>query len=160
MILLAHIAFSTAASKTFKFSWPWAFVFGFISHHVLDFIPHTDAACVWPKKMERKGIIPKPAMIFIIIDIASCLIFFFWSWLFLKMNFVVLFWASFGAVLPDLIITGFTHFYRKALKWKWMLQYDKLHMTLFAHLGIPENWILGTFTTILIIGVSFWLLLK
>jgi len=158
MIILAHVAFASAVSKSLRLSWPMAFLFGLVSHHVIDLIPHVDAACVWTRKQRDAGIMPVAAKVFIAVDALATLVFFIWCWLFLKTNLPVLFWASFGAVLPDLIITGFTTFYHPALKWSFMKKYERFHWSIFTHMGIPENFVFGILTTALVIGFSFLLL--
>ncbi len=160
MILTAHIIFASAVSSAGRFSLPTAFLFGLISHHLLDFIPHLDAGCVWLKKDRVAGVMPKAAVIFIAVDALFSLGFLIWCAFFLKMNWAILLSASFGAALPDLIVTGFPFFIPKIRIWPWVKKYEKFHYSLFDHLNISNNWIFGIFSTILIIGVSFWLLLK
>ncbi len=160
MILFAHVAFADAVSSAGKFSWPMAFLFGLISHHFLDFIPHLDAGYVWPRKDRDAGITPKAVVIFIAVDALLTLGLLIWCAFFLKINWAILFWASLGAALPDLIVTGVPFFVPKMKDWPWVKKYEKFHYSLFEHLGISTNWIFGIFSTILIIGVSLWLLLK
>lgn len=160
MILFAHVAFADAVSSAGNFSWPMAFLFGLISHHFLDLIPHLDAGCVWPVKDRDGGKMPKATVIFIAVEALLTLGFLIWCAFFLKINWAILFWASFGAALPDLIVTGFPFFIPKMRTWPWVKKYGKFHYSFFDHLSIPTNWIFGIFSTILIIGVSFWLLLK
>lgn len=160
MMLAAHIVFANAVSSVGRFSLPTAFLFGLISHHLLDIIPHLDAGCVWTRKDRDAGIMPKAAMIFIAADALFSLGFLIWCGWDLKVNLPLLFWASFGAALPDLIVTGFPFFIPKMRNWFLVKKYEKFHYSLFNHLGISTNWIFGVFSTILIIGVSFWLLLR
>jgi hypothetical protein len=160
MIIFAHIAFAEAVSSAGHFSWPAAFLFGLFSHHLLDLIPHTDASYFWSKKQRNMGIMPQSAKIIILIDILLSLGFLIWAGLLLKIRLVLLFWASLGAVLPDFIITGFPFFIPKMRNWRLIDQYVKWHHTILEHLEIPENWILGVVSTILIIGISFVILLR
>lgn len=160
MVIFAHIAFADAVSSSLHFSLPEAFLFGLVSHHLLDFIPHTDAAYFWPKKERKIELMPKSVKIFIVVDALMSFGFLIWAGLVLKVSWVILFWASLGAVLPDLIIIGFPFFIPKIRNWRLINQYVKLHSNILEHLEISENWILGIVSTILIIGVSFWLLLK
>jgi len=160
MVIFAHIAFAGAVSSAGHFSLPEAFLFGLVSHHLLDLIPHTDASYFWPRKNRDIGLMPKSVKVCIFFDALLSFEFLIWAGLFLKLSWGLLFWVSLGAILPDLIITGFPFFISRMRNWRLIDQYIKFHHTILEHLGIPENWILGIVSTILIIGVSFWLLLK
>lgn len=160
MVIFAHIAFADAVSSSMHFSLPGAFLFGLVSHHLLDLIPHTDAGYFWSRKERGADSMPKSVKVFIVVDALFSFGFLIWCGLFLKVSWAILFWASLGAVLPDFIVTGFPFFIPKMRNWRWIKKYEKFHYSLFDHLGISDNWILGIFSTILIIGVSFWLLLK
>lgn len=160
MVLFAHVIFADAVSSAGNFSWPAAFLFGLLSHHVLDFIPHIDAASIWTKKERDTGVMPKTTAVFIAVDVLLTLMFLIWGAFFLKIDWAILFWASLGAALPDLIVTGFPVFFPRMRDWQFVKKYEKFHYSLLNHLGFIDNWIFGIFSTILIIGISFRLLLK
>ena len=163
MTLTAHLALATAVSASARFSLPGAFLFGSISHHLLDFIPHLDAGSFWSVEDQKAGIMPVRVRILILIDVLLSLGYLFWLGWGLKIGLPLLFWASLGAALPDLIVTGFPFFIPKLRDWSLVKQYEKLHYILFREAqDAPSSgyWILSIFSTILIIGVSFWLLLK
>ena len=163
MILTAHIALATAVSASARFSLPGAFLFGLISHHLLDFIPHVDAGSFWSIEDRKAGLMPVRVQILILIDVLLSLGYLFWLGWGLKISLPLLFWASLGAALPDLIVTGFPFFIPRLRNWSISKRYEKFHYILFRDFQDappPGSWILGIFSTILIIGVSFWLLLK
>ncbi|MEK7624231.1 MAG: hypothetical protein AAB404_00665, partial [Patescibacteria group bacterium] len=110
MILAAHIIFASAVSSAVRFSLPGAFLFGFVSHHLLDFIPHLDAGSFWPVEDQKSGKMSRRVWILVLSDVLASLGFLIWYGWGLKANLPLLFWASLGAALPDLLITGFTFF--------------------------------------------------
>lgn len=154
MVLTAHLVLATAVSASARFSLPAAFAFGFISHHLLDFIPHVDAGYFWPIRERRTGVMPNLVRIFIAVDILASLGWLIWlnrGW---GAEWPLLFWASFGASLPDLIVTGFPFFIPRLRDWPILKRYEKFHYSFFQYAAIQENWILGISTTIFIISVS------
>ena len=162
MILTAHIVFATAVSASARFSLPAAFLFGLVSHHLLDFIPHFDAGYFWSIEDRKAGIMPNRVRILILIDVLLSLGYLFWLGWGLKINLPLLFWASLGAALPDLLITGFPFFIPRLRDWPILKRYEKFHYILFRESqdAPPQRyWILGNFSTIFIIGVSLGLLL-
>ena len=97
MILAAHIIFASAVSSAARFSLPGAFLFGLVSHHLLDFIPHLDAGSSWSIKEMKAGTMPVRVRVLVFLDILASLGFLIWGFWGLKMSFPLLFWASLGA---------------------------------------------------------------
>lgn len=160
MILTAHIIFASTVSSAARFSLPAAFLFGFVSHHLLDFIPHIDAGSFWPRADREKGKISFFVLVSILIDVLVSLGFLIWLWFGLKISLPLLFWASAGAVLPDFIDSVLPFLIPQLRNRPFFKRYEKFHSTFFQYAAIQENWILGILSTVLIIGVSGWLLLK
>ena len=163
MVLVAHLALATSVSASARFSLAGAFLFGLVSHHLLDFIPHLDAGSFWSVEDKRAGIMPNRVRIFILIDVLLSLGYLVWLGWGLKISWPLLFWASLGAALPDLIVTGFPFFIPRLRNWPILKRYEKFHCVFFQNFQNappPGGWILGIFSTVLIIGVSGWLLLK
>lgn len=163
MILAAHIVFASAVSSAARFSLPGAFLFGLVSHHLLDFIPHFDAGSSWSIKDVKAGVIPTRVRILVLLDILASLGFLIWFFWGLKMDFFLLFWASLGAVLPDLVITGFPFFITRLRNWPILKRYEKFHYIFFRQsrpVSLQGHWILGNLGTLSVIGFSLWLLLK
>ena len=163
MILAAHIGFAAAVSASARFSLPGAFLFGLISHHLLDFIPHVDAGSFWLMEDRKTGIMPNRVRIFILIDVLLSLGYLFWLGWGLKISLPLLFWASAGAVLPDFMVTVLPFFIPQVRNWSISKRYEKFHYIFFRNFQDappPGSWILGILSTILIIGISLWLFLK
>ena len=163
MILAAHIIFASAVSSAARFSLPGAFLFGLVSHHLLDFIPHLDAGSSWSIKEMKAGTMPVRVRVLVFLDILASLGFLIWGFWGLKMSFPLLFWASLGAALPDIVVTGFPFFISRLRNWPILKRYEKFHYIFFRQsrpVSLQGHWILGNLGTLLIIGFSFWLLLK
>lgn len=76
-----------------------AFVLGFISHFILDMIPHGDEQLV---KAYRQNFKNRGMLYLIILDIISTIILVLLLFFFHKVNFTaVVIWGIIGAILPD-----------------------------------------------------------
>ena len=163
MILVAHIVFASAVSASARFSLPGAFLFGLVSHHLLDFIPHFDAGSFWPIEELKAGTISARVRILIFLDILASLVFLVWCFWWLKAGFFILFWASLGAALPDLVVTGFPFLVPRLRNRPILKRYEKFHYIFFRQsrpVSLQRYRIFGNLSTLFIIGFSLWLLLK
>jgi len=149
MTLTAHIAVGSAVGLATGEAAP-AFLLGFVSHHLVDIIPHSDpgssGATIYTITKNKR------AMTFVLLDIlCGSALFLFVMW---RTNFawpVLL--GIFGATLPDLIDNSpyWSPFLRKYFPIKF---YHDFHET--AHYTIREKkyiWV-GVATQVLVAGAA------
>jgi hypothetical protein len=79
-----------------------AFILAFISHFILDVIPHGDAVLI---KAYRNDFKNKGVLYLIIFDVISTIILLFLLFFFHKINYsLTVFWGIIGGVLPDIMV--------------------------------------------------------
>lgn len=153
MIIFTHsIVGATLASKTAIL--PLAFLIGFVSHFILDAIPHVDPGTLMSP--EGKEVKPWPwwVFVFIVIDITATLLFLY----FIKedFNFSSMIAGVMGAIIVDVISVITTP---KIENWPVIKQINYLHVK--CHYYLPRNkWYIGLITQSIIIGGFVWYLLK
>lgn len=163
MLAGAHLIFGNAIAATTTVHPAAAFLIGLISHHLGDYLPHLDSNVLrlgddflplkkWPRKLWLLVIIE------LVIGLAILLT--FWSKFAGKES--IIFWASVGSLLPDLISLTFIK--------GWLLQskagraYLNFHREFHSHLknfslaekvfaGVVEAGVLFL-SLILLIGLS------
>lgn len=153
MIILAH-SLVGAAVATQTESLPVAFLLGFISHFVLDAIPHFDPGTIVNPFGKKNVSWPKWVYWFILFDfLATILIFYFLKD---RPDFRFMIVAALGAVLVDVIENFPVEFIRNLPVLK---QIQWLHGK--VHFWLPtEKWYWGALTSTIIIGGSIWYLSK
>ena len=153
MIILAH-SLVGAAVATKTESLPVAFLLGFVSHFVLDAIPHFDPGTIVNPFGKKNVSWPKWVYGFILLDFLTTILVFY----FLKNRpgFEFMIAAAVGAVLVDVIENFPSEFIRNLSILK---QIQWLHGK--VHFWLPtKKWYWGALTSTIIIGGSIWYLLK
>ncbi|KKP88024.1 MAG: hypothetical protein UR93_C0024G0003 [Berkelbacteria bacterium GW2011_GWA2_35_9] len=150
MLNSAHLILGSAIVA--KTSNPILGIFlAFLSHYVLDFIPHYDGPENDKKKDEENEIINYSALVF---DIPVSLLLIIYLYLQFGLNFYI-FSGALAAVLPDLMdnVVWWRNISRKLFAWKWLF---KLHQS--THLVFEGKMryikIVGIATQILVIVAS------
>ena len=153
MIITDHALFGAVlATKTE--SLPLAFLLGFISHFILDAIPHLDPGTITNPYGDKKIKWPKWVYLFVLADFAvTIMIFYFFQ---NRPNFNLMILGGLGGISVD-VIENFPSEFIKNLPILKQIQW--LHTK--THYWLPtEKWYWGLFTSIIVAGGSVWLLLK
>jgi len=161
--LLTGAALATTTSSPIV-----AFLLGFISHFILDAIPHVDPGTFHNIKLPgvkkeihletvHQEFKPWPTWIYIF---AASEFIFIWLLVIIlfagKPNFGIIMMGGLGGIFVDIIDNPIVRFH---LKWPVFRQIDYLHHKL--HYDLPaEKWYWGIPIQIIIIGVSLWFLLR
>lgn len=153
MIILNHsLVGAVLATKTE--SLPVAFLLGFISHFVLDAIPHLDPGTIINPFGKKEISWPKWVYGCVLIDFLITIIIFYL--LRNRPDFNLMIVAAIGAVSVDVIENFPSKFIRdlpilKQIQW--------LHTK--VHFWLPTKmWCWGLLTSIIVLGGSLWYLLK
>jgi hypothetical protein len=133
---------------------PVALACGIASHHLLDFIPHTDAATFWPG--------PKPRIPLSISLLVACEILlglsltgFFYFSLHTTLAFIG---GAVGGILPDLldeVPLWQEHFRRTGFGSVWHRWHTRLHCA-----DMTNSWVTGLVIDVLVVGGGAWALLQ
>lgn len=101
MILIFHLVIGAVIATKIKFL-PLVILFAFLSHYLLDHLPHTEYLIknIEKKKWKKSGL----DFLKLILDLGIGLILIVFIHYFTKTNYFVLFTAAFFAVLPDILI--------------------------------------------------------
>ena len=125
----------------------------FLSHFVLDAIPHFETSAVFIKFRKLEDEMTQPEIVYAFFDvlIGSGLVLYFY---FLHHNPLIL-WGAFLALLPDIVDNvPFWYGIRKFPVFKQLHQvHDFVHFTLD-----PQHWFWGIFTQVIILGISIYFL--
>jgi len=132
---------------------PLALAFGVLSHHLLDFLPHTDAATFWPEPRR----VPLGGILIVALEVAlGCSL---TAMLFVAQHST---WAfalgAIGGALPDLLdeIPLWQEWFRRSsLGAIWHRWHLRLHC---ADMG--AWWRTGLVIDALVVGGGLWLLLN
>ncbi|MCX6746411.1 MAG: hypothetical protein NTX00_05405 [Candidatus Parcubacteria bacterium] len=113
-----------------------AFVLAFISHFVLDIIPHGDDVLI---KAYRNDFKNKGVLYLIIFDIFSTALLLLLLFYFHKISLTqTVYWGIFGGILPDLMVASYeitNKFFKRTHKiHSWT--HDRIHWTIPLKLGI------------------------
>jgi hypothetical protein len=127
---------------------------GILSHHVLDLVPHTDAATFWPEGRQ-----PIPRLVCAVVVLEVLLGTLLTAFLFVSQHTTLAFVAgAVGGMLPDLldeVPLWQERFRRTALGAVW----HQWHLRL--HCGSMENvWLTGLAVDAVVVGAGLWLLLS
>ncbi len=151
MYLTAHSSAGVLIAA--KFVNPWlAFVLGFLSHYVLDMIPHGEEN-IFDKKYHRINY--RSLIKALTIDFIILILYIYFIMTKLEVNQITLLAAVFGTVLPDLI-WGFYYLTKwKILKWPTKM-HNYLHM-LIKHRQLPLSYglVIQSLTLIVFTLIAF-----
>jgi len=114
MLLTVHAATGVLIGQKVSIWW-LAFIIGFISHFIMDMIPHGDQGIA---ERYRAKTHTKQAIQFVLIDLVVCMVFsIFWLLKFSDniYNFSAIYMGLAGALLPDLLV-GIHEVYPKLFK--------------------------------------------
>jgi hypothetical protein len=132
---------------------PVALGLGILSHHILDLIPHTDAATFWPDA--RK---PIPwficALVFVEITLGLTLTGVFYLSQHTTLTFIL---GAAGGILPDLldeVPLWQERFRRTSFGAAWHHWHLRLHCS-----SMEKAWITGIVIDVCVIAAGVWLLL-
>lgn len=149
MTLSAHI--SVACAVGLATNNPVAgFFAGFLSHHIIDGIPHSDAGSLGANV---QNIFKNKSLKYVIADIILALIVFIVIWT--KLNFSpIIFWAAVGGAFPDLLDNSpfWSMYTRSVFPTNY---YHKLHETIHFTIKSKKYFWVGIATQIVLIVASF-----
>ena len=131
---------------------PLALGFGILSHHVLDFVPHTDAATFWPDPRRVPSFVVAAVTTEILLGISLT------GTLFLAQHTTWAFAAgAVGGILPDLLDEmplWQERFRRTAVGRLWHHWHVRLHCA-----DMAQSWRMGLAVDALVVGGGLWYLL-
>jgi hypothetical protein len=132
---------------------PVALGCGILSHHLLDLIPHTDAATFWPGPRQR---LPWSVSLLVAFEIllGLSLTGFFYFSLHTTLAFVA---GALGGILPDLldeVPLWQERFRRTTLGSVWHHWHTRLHCA-----DMANSWLTGVVIDALVVAGGVWLLL-
>lgn len=135
MILIPHLVVSGVIAAKISFL-PLALFLAFLSHYLLDFLPHVEYSIdnIENKKWKKSG----KDFLKLWVDFLIGLIFLVVIHLIARTNYYVLAGAGFAGILPDIITAAYFIFPNdKFLKWHYNL-HQKLHI--FKYKKISDKW--------------------
>lgn len=152
MTLTAHISVACAVGLATKN--PVAgFFAGFLSHHIIDAIPHSDAGSLGANVY---NLLKNKSLKYVIADIVLAAIFFIVVWLKYDLSSLI-FWSALGGALPDLIDNSpfWSKYTRKVFPTNYYHKFhEKVHFTI---LNKKYFWV-GILTQIVLIVISSYFL--
>jgi hypothetical protein len=131
---------------------PVALGCGIVSHHLLDLLPHTDAATFWPA---RHGPIPLSISLLVALEILvglSLIGFFYFS----QHTTIAFIAGALGGILPDIldeVPLWQERFRRTSLGSLWHRWHTRLHCA-----DMAQSWRTGIVIDALVVGAGVWLL--
>jgi len=154
MTLTAHVSVACAVGLATQN--PVAgFFAGFISHHIIDGIPHSDAGSLGANVY---NLLKNKTLKYVIADVVIAAIFFAATWL--RYNFSpLIFWSALGGALPDLIDNSpfWSKYTRKIFPTNY---YHKFHETFhFTILSKRYFWV-GIATQVVLILIAVGIIYK
>jgi len=153
MTIVPH-ALGGAAAATLTSNYLLAFLFGFLSHFILDRIPHLE-----PKflvKQEEDGTKKWSIWLFVFVAAEFIITIIFFSFFKDRSDFISLLFGIFGGLFPDIVVNNpfLQKFRHKRLINYFFWFHDKIH------LDIPgKYWYISLIGEVIVIGGSIWLLL-
>jgi len=155
MLATPHLLIGAVIGSIFS-SWPPVVIIAFLSHYILDAIPHTEVSTFRPIK-ERKDLHSVRSIDYIAaaIDIVLGLILVIYLTL-RSGEYSLPLLGAFIAVAPD--IDNFPLWYRSTCNWPVFKQLYQFHRAI--HFDLPTKyWLIGIIAQLIIIGAAIWLLL-
>ena len=104
MLATVHLLVGAAIGKYLSGSWPLAFGISFLSHFLLDALPHTDAGTL--KRPEERGTITLTDLVLVLIDVAVAAGVLLWLSGRPEFSTSVLA-GAFGGIAPDFVHPAF-----------------------------------------------------
>ncbi|OGD56508.1 hypothetical protein A2V71_02395 [Candidatus Berkelbacteria bacterium RBG_13_40_8] len=147
---LAGAAISTATN-----SYPVAFLLGFLSHFVLDALPHLDPGTFFNVPGNEKKPWPTWIYAFAILEFFTAIIIFFFIFR-NRPDFAIISVGGLGGIMTDILDNSPLRFLRKLPGFK---QLHWFHELIHYDLA-PQKWYWGLPTQIILIGGSIWYLLR
>jgi hypothetical protein len=154
MTIFPH-ALGGAVSATFTDNYLLAFIFGFISHFILDITPHLDPKFLATK--EPDGTKKWSIWLYVFVTVEAILTILFFTLLYHRINLWIVITGAIGGIFPDVIVNNpFLQFMRnKPLIKYFFIFHDKIHLELPA-----KFWPINVLMEIIVIGGSICYLLK
>lgn len=154
MIATPHLVIGAIIGVKFKFL-PLVILFAFLSHYLLDYLPHADYLVenIKKKKWKKSGL----DFLKLTLDLGAGLILIMFIHYFTKANYFILFTAAFFAILPDLTVLNWFCPNNKILEYHSNF-HEKIH---YSKNPAPDEEIsvwTKIFTQLLIILIGFLLL--
>jgi len=155
MLFTPHLAVGAAIGAATNNSLA-AFLIGFIAHHILDLVPHTDSGSY---AVHAENIFKRPKiLLFVLSDVLLGLILF--TILYTKSDYSPpVFWGSLGCIAPDLIdnLPYTSKFLQKFFPFNY---YHKLHDIFHYTISDRRHLWIGYLTQIFAIAVSILYILR
>ena len=154
MTIFPH-AIVGAASASITNNYFLAFLLGFISHFILDMLPHLEPKSLVTKEKDGTKKWSPWLFVFILVEFTITVLFFYY--LRHRSNFNILLVGAFGGLLPDIIannpfLQGLRH---KPVIKHFFTFHDKIH------LDLPDKfWYLSFIVEALVIGGTIWYFLR
>jgi hypothetical protein len=157
MIITSHIVAGAASGSVASNLWV-AFLYGFISHFILDYIPHTDISSFLPKR-NKQGFDSSPYfknIKLILLDALISLILIIVLLIFAQGKSWLIIIGAFGGILPDLLDNNpfVTPYLRRNYFFKKYF-HEMIHHRIHYSVRREQGWgwlILGMVTQLVIIG--------
>jgi membrane-bound metal-dependent hydrolase YbcI (DUF457 family) len=154
MFIAGHVAAGALIGQQVDENLFAIFLLGFISHFLLDLIPHGDAHQV-KNYFEKKTEHLKKLYYVLVTDSAASIIMVTWLMAYANINRVAVAWGVIGSVLPDLLV-GLNEVWKKS-KIQWFYDWHfKVHNALIHK--IPVKPIPGAIAQIVLIGAFLYAL--
>ncbi len=119
MLIATHVAVGAVVAQNSPTAF-WAFVLGFISHLLIDMIPHGDAHLYKEYKSGKKM---KQALAKVSFDALAAVMLVAWVFAYVpNVNATIVAWGLVGSVLPDLLV-GLCELY----KHPWLEAFHRVH---------------------------------
>ena len=160
MIIAAHVAAGAAIGTIPEINPALAFLAGFLSHYVLDFVPHLELSTFLPK--EHSDVLTCKINFKVILIIGVDLLIAALVWLIFFWHFSAqrsaIFLGSLGALTPD-ILDNSPFWSKYTRKMPVLRNFYAAHI--FFHQSLnAKNWYWGLILYIIMAGGFLWYLLK
>ena len=156
MTLTTHVCVGAAIGFASK-NPTLGFFAGLLSHHIVDGLPHNDGGSLGAKLENIFFPAHRRALFFVIADIVMAIAIFLFA--FAKTDFSpVLFFAVFGAVLPDVIDNSplWSPKLRKIFPFNW---YHKLHETVHFTIESKKWFWVGILSQLSLVFISLYFII-
>lgn len=158
MTITPHLLTGAAIATATTTNLPVAFLLGFLSHFILDALPHTDPGTFFmAEDPEHKEDYPWPLWIYIFAASEFILI---WTLVIIlfknRPDFVIIMIGGLGGIAVDVLDSNPTRFLKN---WPIVRQIHWLHHRVHFELK-PNQWYWGFLFQVVVIGGLLWYLLK